>query len=156
MSPLSPYKGVPPPPRDSPTKKGWSHTYLKDCFWFAGKTIGIVTKKCPYPWKQWKYSEIRGLEQCRSTAKKEAVPYTLTQVNGPPHWDIIHCTFLNFFPFYLNFLENPALVGDPHILLSESIIFFQLAIASVSMLSHRRDLHVWNGKGFEKSALTVI
>ena len=31
-----------------------SRTYLKDCFWLAGKTIGIVTWQCPYtftaPW----------------------------------------------------------------------------------------------------------
>ena len=34
---------------------GWSCIYLKDCFWLAGKTIGIVTWQCPgYPWKQWK------------------------------------------------------------------------------------------------------
>ena len=51
---------------------GRSRTYLKDCFWLAGKTTGIVTQQCPYPWKQWKCrlkgtSAIRGLERCRST-----------------------------------------------------------------------------------------
>ena len=50
---------------------GRSRTYLKDCFLLAGKTIGIVTSQCPYPWKQWKCrlkgtSEIRGLKRCRS------------------------------------------------------------------------------------------
>ena len=30
---------------------GRSLTYLKDCFWLAGKTIGIVTWQCPCPWK---------------------------------------------------------------------------------------------------------
>ena len=56
------------------TKLERSRTYFKDCFWLAGKTIGIVTKQCSHPWKQWKCrlkgtSKIRGLEQCRSTAK---------------------------------------------------------------------------------------
>ena len=37
--------------------------------WLAGKTIGIVTSQCPYPWKQWRCrlkgtSEIRGLQRC--------------------------------------------------------------------------------------------
>ena len=49
---------------------GRSRSYLKDCFWLAGKTIGIVTQQCPYPWKQWRCrlkgtSKIRGLERCR-------------------------------------------------------------------------------------------
>ena len=53
-----------------------TRSYLKDCFWLAGKKIGLVTKQCPYPWKQWtcrlngtSYSEIRGLERCRSIVK---------------------------------------------------------------------------------------
>ena len=33
---------------------GRSRTYLKDCFWLAGKTIGIVTQQCHYPCKQWR------------------------------------------------------------------------------------------------------
>ena len=50
---------------------GRSRTYLKDCFWLAGKTLGIVTSRCPYPWKQSKCrvkgtSEIRGLTRCRT------------------------------------------------------------------------------------------
>ena len=45
---------------------------LKDCFWLAGKTIGIVTQQCPYPRKQWKCRlkeayEVRGLERCRAS-----------------------------------------------------------------------------------------
>ena len=49
---------------------GRSRSYLKDCFWLAGKTIGIITQQCPYPWKQWRCrlkgtSKIRGLERCR-------------------------------------------------------------------------------------------
>ena len=51
---------------------GRSRTYLTDCFWLTGKTIGIVTQQCPYPWKQWRCrlmgtSEIRGLQRCTST-----------------------------------------------------------------------------------------
>ena len=61
-----------PPPGTQKETIPRSRTYLKDCFWLAGKTIGIVTYQYAYPWKPWKCrlkgtTEIKGLERCRST-----------------------------------------------------------------------------------------
>ena len=38
-----------PPPGTQKETIPRSRTYLKDCFWLAGKTIGIVTYQCACP-----------------------------------------------------------------------------------------------------------
>ena len=32
--------------------RGPTCTHSKQGLWLAGKTMGMVTKQCPYPWKQ--------------------------------------------------------------------------------------------------------
>ena len=110
-----------PPPGTQKETIPRSRTYLKDCFWLAGKTIGIVTYQCAYPWKQWKCrlkgtTEIKGLERCRSTEFPTPEPLIdLKYVFATSFFSVqkqketfsqLLLTFSEFINFFLNYWDR--------------------------------------------------